>query len=110
MIRAHDRPDPPTALPVCLDLHPHRINHLEQIITHQIRHLLKERALIPKRVVVQLQALELDALPALLRRSRLVAERDDPEVRVTGERTDRGELLGNVLDHKRRIRRRIKDF
>lgn len=84
MIRAHDRPDPPAPFPVRLDLHPDRIDHLQQIITHQIRHLLKERALIAKRVVVQLQTLELDALPAVLRRFGLIAERDDPEVRMTG--------------------------
>ena len=53
-----------------------------------------EDALVAERLVVELEALELDAQLV-----RAVRQRDAAEVRVAGLRADAGELLGGVLDH-----------
>ena len=109
-VRPDHGTDPASPLPVRLDLKPYRIDHLDQIGADRVRHGFEETPLVAEGVVIELEALEFDALATILGGFGLVSQSDDAEVWVPGDWAHTGKLLGDMLDHKGSIGWRFKDF
>ena len=90
---------PDEAADVIADLPTEKAQELAEVVADLVRGGLEEDALVAEALVVELQALQLDA-----QLRRLVAQDDPREVRVPGLRADGRVLLVHVLDDERRVR------
>ena len=99
----HDSTANTTAtFPVGDDLDPSGLHAFDQIVPNLVRHRFVIDAFTAERLEVELQALQFDTDGI-----GLESDEDLAEIGVTGHRTDRCELLVEVLDQERcRIRGR----